>query len=134
MSVTLLDHKANGVRIESHRPSGAHSPGIKPDFQHSINGYVGDAVGGGVPQVNGHRPSQLMSGTKRLQHPQDMQCPRRPTFDELPFRSHDDPKASAWALYGADDELGTLNLQTPEVVSAALSEPRLGVMIPLKYV
>lgn len=122
------------MRIDSHRSSAPHSSGIKPDFQHSINGYVGDAVGGGVPQVTGNRSSQLMSGTQGLQPSPDMQCPRRPTFDELPFRSRDDPKASAWGLYGADDELGTLNLQTPEVVRAALSEPRLGVMVPLKYV
>lgn len=134
MSITLLNHKANGVHIDSHRPSGPHSSGIKPDFQHSINGYVGDAVGGGAPRINGNRSSQLTSRTNGLQASQDMQCPRRPTFDELPFRSPNDPKASAWGLYGADDELGTLNLQTPEVVREVLSKPRLGVVIPLKYV
>ncbi|OAA58433.1 hypothetical protein SPI_06506 [Niveomyces insectorum RCEF 264] len=56
---------------------------------------------------------------------------QRPTFAELPLRPSD-PKGSAWGLYGAADELGTLNLLTPSVVqAAAASEIQLGELLPL---
>ncbi len=54
----------------------------------------------------------------------------RPNFDSLPLRTGD-PKASAWGLWGDEDELGTLNLLTPEVVQAAASEIQLGLPVPL---
>jgi hypothetical protein len=54
----------------------------------------------------------------------------RPTFDELPLNK-DDPPYSAWGLYGADDELGTLNLLTPEIIKEASKEIQIGVRIGL---
>lgn len=61
----------------------------------------------------------------------------RPLFDELPLRKGD-PPFSAWGLYGLDDELGTLNLLTPEVVAEAAKEVRMGVRIgldlPINYI
>jgi len=49
----------------------------------------------------------------------------RPTFKELPLDpSH--PRKSAWGLYGKDDQLGTLNLLTEEVVKKAAEEIRIG--------
>jgi len=54
----------------------------------------------------------------------------RPAFDELPL-GKGDPPYSAWGLYGPDDELGTLNLLTPEVVAEAAKEIRSGVRIGL---
>jgi hypothetical protein len=49
----------------------------------------------------------------------DHQTPDLPRFDELPVRP-DAPPRSDWGLWGDDDELGTLNLLTPErIVSAA---------------
>jgi len=57
--------------------------------------------------------------------------PSRPAFDELPFRSGD-PKYSAWGLWGVDDELGTLNLLTPETVKNASKEIVTGQQITLK--
>ncbi|KAK7202805.1 hypothetical protein BZA70DRAFT_93964 [Myxozyma melibiosi] len=59
-----------------------------------------------------------------------MERPRRPSFSELPLRKGD-PPYSAWGLYGADDELGTMNLITPAVTRAAVAEVKLGVTIPL---
>ncbi|KAJ3528953.1 hypothetical protein NM208_g9974 [Fusarium decemcellulare] len=56
--------------------------------------------------------------------------PRRPRFDELPLRPGD-PNASAWGLWGDNDELGSLNLLTPEVVRNAASEVVTGKTIPL---
>jgi len=50
----------------------------------------------------------------------------RPAFDDLPLRQGD-PPFSAWSLYGLDDQLGTLNLLTPEVVTEASKEIRTGV-------
>ena len=45
------------------------------------------------------------------------------TFDDLPLR-RPGPPLNAWGLYGDDDELGRLNLITPET----------GKVINLKYV
>ncbi|CAG8264502.1 unnamed protein product [Penicillium salamii] len=54
----------------------------------------------------------------------------RPRFDDLPLHpSH--PKGSAWGLWGADDERGTLNLLTEDVVRAASSEVSLGKVVSL---
>lgn len=55
----------------------------------------------------------------------------RPGFDALPLRKGD-PKASAWGLWGGDDELGTLNLLTPSIVKAASAEVLTGETVALK--
>lgn len=57
----------------------------------------------------------------------------RPRFDQLPLHA-DHPKASAWGLWGDEDQLGTLNLLTAERVKAALLEVETGERITLKYV
>ncbi|KAG9600511.1 hypothetical protein KCU77_g3280, partial [Aureobasidium melanogenum] len=54
-----------------------------------------------------------------------MQPSQRPPFSSLPLRPGD-PPYSAWTLYGPKDELGTLNLLTPERVLAAAKEIQLG--------
>jgi hypothetical protein len=41
-----------------------------------------------------------------------------PSYDELPVKPHY-PPGSAWGLWGDEDELGTLNLLTPERVAEA---------------
>jgi hypothetical protein len=60
----------------------------------------------------------------------------RPLFEELPLREGD-PPWSAWGLYGPDDQLGTLNLLTPEVVVEAGREirtgQRIGLDLPIDY-
>ena len=60
----------------------------------------------------------------------------RPTFSSLPLRPND-PPFSAWGLYGLDDELGTLNLLTEEVVQKASREIqkglRIGLDLPLNF-
>ena len=43
-----------------------------------------------------------------------------PTFDELP--SFRDLPGCAWDVWGKSDELGTVNLLTPEVVKRASQE------------
>jgi len=61
----------------------------------------------------------------------------RPPFEALPLRKGD-PPFSAWGLYGLDDELGTLNLLTPEIVAEAARDVRTGVRIgldlPINYI
>jgi hypothetical protein len=48
-----------------------------------------------------------------------MNLPERlPTFAELPVNP-DSPPHSAWGVFGDDDQIGTLNLLTPEPVAAA---------------
>lgn len=55
----------------------------------------------------------------------------RPSFKQLPLRGSD-PAFSAWGLYGDKDELGTLNLLTPDSRKQALAEVQLGTSIPLR--
>ncbi|KAF9886954.1 hypothetical protein FE257_010695 [Aspergillus nanangensis] len=61
---------------------------------------------------------------------------KRPAFTELPLRDGD-PPFSAWGLYGPNDQLGTLNILTPEVVAEAAREiqtgVRIGLDLPLDY-
>lgn len=44
-----------------------------------------------------------------------------PKFSDLPLRKGD-PHHSAWGLYGTDDELGTLNRLTDDLVLKAARE------------
>ncbi len=44
-----------------------------------------------------------------------------PGFNDLPLRKGDPPH-SAWGLYGKDDQLGTLNRLTDDVVLRAAKE------------
>lgn len=55
-----------------------------------------------------------------------------PTFDELPLDKNG-PPGNAWGLWGSDDQLGRLNLLTPETVRAAASEIREGIRISLDW-
>jgi hypothetical protein len=55
----------------------------------------------------------------------------RPKFDELPLRDGD-PQASAWGLWGEDDELGTLNLLEPGVVREAAKDIKTGETVTLR--
>ncbi|CAI7670414.1 unnamed protein product [Penicillium bialowiezense] len=54
----------------------------------------------------------------------------RPRFDDLPLQPGH-PKGSAWGLWGDEDERGTLNLLTEDVVLAASSEVSLGRVVSL---
>lgn len=57
--------------------------------------------------------------------------PSRPRFEDLPL-AIDHPKASAWGLWGQNDERGTLNLITCEVVTLAKQEIKNGLVVSLK--
>jgi hypothetical protein len=48
-----------------------------------------------------------------------------PRFEDLPLRKGD-PYLSAWGLYGPDDQLGTLNRLTDEVVLGGVQEVKNG--------
>ncbi|PYI30071.1 putative cyclase [Aspergillus indologenus CBS 114.80] len=54
----------------------------------------------------------------------------RPVFDHLPLKPKN-PKGSSWGLWGEDDQLGTLNLITEDVVRIAASEVTLGRVVNL---
>jgi kynurenine formamidase len=56
--------------------------------------------------------------------------PELPSYAELPVRPGAPPK-SAWGLWGDDDELGCLNLLTPERVAAAAKLVRTGEVFSL---
>lgn len=56
--------------------------------------------------------------------------PKLPAYDALPVRPGA-PKGSAWGLWGDNDELGTINLLTPERVRAAAALIRSGKVFPL---
>jgi len=53
-----------------------------------------------------------------------------PSFAQLPGKPGN-PARSAWGLWGDDDELGCLNLLTPERVAAGAKLVRKGVVFPL---
>lgn len=55
-----------------------------------------------------------------------------PSFDDLPLDKAG-PPGNAWGLFGANDQLGRLNLLTSEVVAAAASEIREGLRISLDW-
>jgi kynurenine formamidase len=55
-----------------------------------------------------------------------------PTFDELPIKP-DFPPHSAWGVFGDDDEIGTLNLLTPERVAAAARLVKTGQVFPMNW-
>ncbi len=55
-----------------------------------------------------------------------------PDYDDLPLEPGKPPH-SAWGLFGADDELGTINLLTPERVRAALALPLRGNVYALNW-
>ncbi|KAK9458601.1 uncharacterized protein V1516DRAFT_682134 [Lipomyces oligophaga] len=54
----------------------------------------------------------------------------QPRLEDLPLHP-DDPPYSAWGLFGASDELGTMNYLTPAVTKQAAEEIRSGVTVPL---
>jgi hypothetical protein len=63
-----------------------------------------------------------------------MSSTARPAFSDLPLNKGD-PWLSAWGLWGKDDQLGTLNFLTEEVVrEAARTEIKEGVRIGLNWV
>jgi Putative cyclase len=62
-----------------------------------------------------------------------MSIPERlPDFAELPIKP-DYPPHSAWGLFGDDDQIGTLNLLTPERVAAAARLVRTGEVFALNW-
>jgi kynurenine formamidase len=56
--------------------------------------------------------------------------PTVPGYDELPVRAGA-PAGAAWGVFGDDDEVGTINLLTPERVIAAASSIRTGKVFAL---
>ncbi len=53
-----------------------------------------------------------------------------PSYDDLPVRAGA-PAGAAWGVFGDDDEVGTINLLTPEMVVAAASSIRSGKVFAL---
>ena len=56
--------------------------------------------------------------------------PRLPTHDQLPVREGA-PAGAAWGVFGDDDQLGTINLLTPETVVEAAGSIRSGATFAL---
>jgi hypothetical protein len=59
--------------------------------------------------------------------------PKTCDFSALPYDS-EGPPYNAWGLYGPDDELGRLNLITPQAVKRGRDEIKEGIAISLKCV
>jgi hypothetical protein len=55
-----------------------------------------------------------------------------PPFEALPLVI-DGPPGNAWGLFGPNDELGMLNLLTPDVVRDAAKEIQEGIRFPLDW-
>jgi kynurenine formamidase len=56
--------------------------------------------------------------------------PRMPTYNDLPVRTGA-PQGAAWGVFGDNDEVGTINLQTPDRVVAAKSSIKTGKVFAL---
>jgi hypothetical protein len=54
-------------------------------------------------------------------------------FDDLPLQQPG-PPLNAWGQFGADDELGRLNLITPVIIKNGVAEVKHGIVVGLKYV
>ncbi|KAF5006325.1 hypothetical protein FDECE_7298 [Fusarium decemcellulare] len=61
-----------------------------------------------------------------------MAPPKLPPFDDLPL-DKSGPPGNAWGLWGPDDQLGMLNLLTPETTAAAAAEIKEGIRISLDW-
>lgn len=59
-----------------------------------------------------------------------MDLDRLPSFDQLPVRPGA-PRGSNWGLFGDDDDVGALNLITPDLVVQAARLVRKGAVFPL---
>ena len=55
-----------------------------------------------------------------------------PTYDELPIVAGKPPRSS-WGVWGEDDEIGAINLLTPERVLAGVGCARTGKVFPLNW-
>ena len=63
-----------------------------------------------------------------MSEPANSKPSTKPPFDQLPLRK-DGPPGNAWGLFGRDDELGMLNLITPESVLQASKDIRHGIRV-----
>src|ERR1035437_6368682 len=66
------------------------------------------------------------------QETQGSSQPSLPEYQELPIDPGRPPHAS-WGVFGDEDELGTINLLTPERVRYAVSLVRKGAVFPLNW-
>ncbi len=64
--------------------------------------------------------------------PDSSAVPPLPTFDQLPYKPGNPPR-SAWGLWGDQDEIGTINLLTPERVVEAARSVRTGQTFALSW-
>jgi hypothetical protein len=55
-----------------------------------------------------------------------------PSFDSLPLDPNG-PPGNAWGLFGPNDQLGMLNLLTPEVIASAAKEIQQGLRVSLDW-
>ena len=61
-----------------------------------------------------------------------METVLRPTYRQL-FEREGYPQGSSWGLWGDDDQIGALNLVTPEKVQAAARLVKRGAVFPLGW-
>lgn len=92
-----------------------------PDFE-SFATYTPRAVTTSSPSVNPPNVNSKKEATVK------MSTPIIPPFSSLPIRP-DGPHGNAWGLYGPDDNIGRLNLLTPETTFSAIREIRNGIRI-----
>jgi kynurenine formamidase len=65
-----------------------------------------------------------------LRRPAAPAAPKLPRYDELPIRAGA-PQGAAWGVFGDSDEVGTINLLSPERVRAAAGSIRSGKVFAL---
>jgi kynurenine formamidase len=88
------------------------------------------------PQVEARPKPRVTAKTKtravsrRTASRTTARAPKLPRYDQLPVREGA-PRGAAWGVFGDADELGTINLLTPQCVLKAASEIRAGKVFSL---
>ena len=74
--------------------------------------------------------SKKSAKSPALRRPPAPAAPKLPRYDELPVRAGA-PQGAAWGVFGDSDEVGTINLLSPERVRAAAGSIRSGKVFAL---
>lgn len=106
-----------------------HRIGAEPQSMTRLKSNSGSKEEGSGPSI-----ACSASALPTISQTETMASSEYPRFSDLPLQK-DGPHGNAWGLWGSDDQLGTLNLLTDDVIAKAATENILtGQRISLKWV
>lgn len=89
-----------------------------------------ESVAGRMERAAVRKVGEVAARATRAMREAVAPSPKIPSYDELPVRAGA-PAGAAWGVFGDDDEVGTINLLTPERVLDAVSSIRSGKVFAL---